>query len=80
MPYQSRDELPEAVQTALQAVPHAQDIYQAAYNSAYEQYSDPDERRGEADREEVAHRVAWSAVKEQYAKGSDGLWHPKENL
>jgi cation transport regulator len=39
-----------------------------AFNSAWEQYADPDKRRDDASREEVAHRVAWSAVKEKYEK------------
>lgn len=79
MPYNSRQELPDAVQRALQDVPHAQDIYVEAYNSAYEQYADPEERRDDASREEVAHRVAWSAVKQKYEKGADDKWHPKES-
>lgn len=77
MPYQKRDELPDSVRSALQDVPHAQAIYQEAYNNAYEQYADPKERRADHDREEAAHAVAWNAVKQSYAKGDDGKWHPK---
>jgi cation transport regulator len=29
-------------------------------------------------REEIAHRVAWAAVKHRYQKGADGDWHPRE--
>ena len=36
------------------------------------------DRRGDATREETAHRVAWAAVKEKYAKGDDGEWHAKK--
>ena len=36
-----------------------------------------DERRGDADREEVSHRVAWAAVKKKYEKGADDKWHEK---
>lgn len=79
MPYTNRDELPETVQSALSNVPHAQDIYKEAYNSAYEEYANPADRDGDASREEVAHRVAWSAVKTQYEKGEDDTWHPKES-
>ncbi|NZA27768.1 putative cation transport regulator ChaB [Luteimonas sp. SJ-92] len=75
MPYDSTRELPDAVRDNLP--PHAQDIYKEAFNSAWEQYADPDERRGDASREETAHRVAWSAVKEKYEKGDDDKWHPK---
>lgn len=72
MPYSKNSELPEGVISVLP--PHAQDIYKAAFNSAYVEYKDPEDRRGSADREEVAHKVAWSAVKRKYEKGSDGDW------
>ncbi len=78
MPYDKREELPESVQNALQDVPHAQDIYKEAYNSAHEQYKNPEDRDGDDSREAVAHQVAWSAVKEKYEKGDDEKWHPKE--
>lgn len=41
---------------------HAQEIYLAAYNNAWKEYA---QRAG---REDVAHRVAWAAVKKQYRK------------
>jgi cation transport regulator len=41
---------------------HAQEIYLAAFNNAWEEYA----RR--EDREIVAHKVAWAAVKKQYVK------------
>lgn len=69
MPYKTRDELPESVKGSLPA--HAQDIYQEAYNSAWEEYADPRKRRGDTSREETAHKVAWSAVKEKYEKQGD---------
>lgn len=75
MPYNSNDELPEQVRDNVPK--HAQDIYREAFNSAWEQYSDPDKRRGDADREETAHKVAWAAVKKDYQKGDDGKWHRK---
>lgn len=78
MPYQTTDELPESVQSALKDVPHAQDIYKKAYNSAWEEYADPSSRRDDASREEVSHRVAWNAVKQKYEKGFDDKWHPKD--
>lgn len=76
MPYTSTSELPESVRNVLPA--HAQDIYKEAFNSAYDEYKDKDERRDDASREEVAHRVAWGAVKKVYEKGDDGKWHPKK--
>ena len=75
MPYSRISDLPEPVQDHLPK--HAQEIYKEAFNSAWDEYSDPDDRRGDASREETAHKVAWSAVKDKYAKGDDGDWHPK---
>jgi cation transport regulator len=75
MPYKNTSELPDSVKHVLP--PHAQDIYKEAFNSAYEQYKDPEDRRDDADREEVSHRVAWSAVKKVYEKGDDDKWHRK---
>ena len=75
MPYRTLAELPDSVRDHVPK--HAQEIYKEAFNSAWDQYKDPDDRRGDATREEVSHRVAWAAVKEKYAKGDDGQWHPK---
>ncbi len=75
MPYDHNSDLPDRVRDHLPD--HAEEIYREAFNSAWDQYEDPDDRRGDASREEVAHRVAWSAVKEKYEKGSDGDWHPR---
>ena len=69
MPYNKLAELPDSVRDNLPK--HAQEIYQAAYNSAWDQYDQPEERRGDASREETAHRVAWAAVKETYEKQDD---------
>jgi len=69
MPYHRLAELPDSVKDHLPK--HAQEIYQEAYNSSWEQYADPDKRRGDASREEVSHKVAWSAVKKQYKKKDD---------
>jgi cation transport regulator len=74
MPYSSKQDLPESVTNVLPS--HAQDIYKEAFNSAYQEYDAPEKRRGGADREETAHRVAWSAVKQSYKKGDDDKWHP----
>jgi len=69
MPYDKIAELPDSVKDNLPK--HAQEIYQAAFNSAWQQYDKPEERRGDATREETAHRVAWAAVKEKYEKQGD---------
>jgi cation transport regulator len=65
MPYTSTDELPISVQGHLP--PHAQEIYLAAFNNAWDEYAD----RGPAEREPTAHRVAWAAVKHKYVKVGD---------
>ena len=65
MPYETIAELPEAVRKLPQ---HAQEIYQAAFNSAWEQYEGEEPR---------CHAVAWAAVKRKYEKGADGKWHLK---
>lgn len=76
MPYSSKNELPEGVRNVLPS--HAQDIYKEAFNSAYDEYKNPKDRRGDEDREEVAHKVAWGAVKKKYEKAEDGKWHEKK--
>ena len=74
MPYKTLDSLPESVREHLPK--HAQEIYLAAYNNAWEQYRDAGDRRGNASREEVAHKVAWAAVKQTYEK-QYGKWKRK---
>ncbi len=69
MPYQTDRELPDSVKDTLPA--HAQDIYREAFDSAWDEYSDPSKRRGTESREEVAHKVAWAAVKKSYEKVGD---------
>lgn len=76
MPYASVRELPDSVKDNLPK--HAQEIYKEAFNSAYNEYKDAKDRKDDADREETAHKVAWSAVKKTYEKGSDGTWQEKK--
>ncbi len=66
MPYSANAELPPSVRHALPE--HAQDIYRAAFNSAWEQYGGADEA--------TAHRIAWGAVKRGYVK-QGGRWVPR---
>ena len=75
MPYERITDLPESVRDNVPK--HAQEIYKEAFNSAWDQYDEPSERRGDASREETAHKVAWAAVKEKYEKGEDERWHAK---
>ena len=72
MPYKSLSDLPDSVRDSLPK--HAQEIYKEAYNNAWDTYADPDKRRDDASREEIAHRVAWAAVKQSYHKNEQGRW------
>lgn len=74
MPYKMISQLPDGVKDNLPK--HAQEIYKEAFNAAYDEYKDAKDRRGDAGREETAHKVAWSAVKEEYKK-VDGEWKAK---
>ena len=76
MPYQSVSDLPDNVRNVLPD--HAQEIFKEAFNSAYDQYKDPSERRDNESRENTARKVAWNAVKQKYEKGADDKWHPKD--
>ena len=75
MPYKAVAELPESVRDSLPK--HAQEIYKEAFNSAWQEYADPSTRRDDASQEEVAHRVAWAAVKQKYEKDAHGRWVAK---
>lgn len=77
MPYARISELPDSVKDNLPK--HAQEIYKEAFNSAWEQYDEPEERRGDRSREETAHAVAWAAVKKQYERVEEGKWVEKDN-
>ncbi len=63
MPYESEADLAENVRDHLP--PHAQKIYRAAFNSAWEEYGHDGPR---------AHRVAWGAVERKYHKEAEGRW------
>lgn len=69
MPYKSVEDLPKGVKDHLPQ--HGKEIYLSAFNNAIKEYSKY------SDSEERAHKVAWSAVKKKYTKGSDGNWHKK---
>lgn len=63
MPYATNDDLPPRVRAHLPS--HAQDIYREAFNHAWARHRD------EARQEELAHRIAWAAVKRSYQKLGD---------
>ena len=69
MPYRQIEDLPRAIRGHLP--PHAQEIYLAAFNNAWEQHAD--DRDGEA----TVHRIAWAAVKRRYRKAGEE-WVPVE--
>jgi len=69
MPYKKITQLPKGVKDNLPK--DAQYIFKEAYNSASEQYKDPQKRKKGGSREETAMRVAWSAVKKKYIKQGD---------
>jgi cation transport regulator len=71
MPYSSNADLPPAVRDHLPS--HAQDIFRAAFNNAYEAHKQ-DPRR-----EEAARRIAWAAVKRSYVKRGE-RWVSREEL
>jgi cation transport regulator len=70
MPYASNDDLPPPVRKHLPE--HAQDIFREAFNNAWRTYGAREPYR----REEIAHRVAWAAVKKRYRKVGDD-WVPQ---
>jgi cation transport regulator len=57
MPYTITDELPPGLRNHLPQ--HAQEIFLAAFNSAWDEYGGDEER---------AFRIAWAAVKQRYRK------------
>ena len=57
MPYDTLSDLPQSVRDNLPR--HAQEIYRAAFNNAWDEYNHDEAR---------AHRVAWGAVEREYEK------------
>lgn len=66
-----RHGLPASVRSHLPT--HAQDIYRSAFNHAWQTYGATNAARVE----EIAHRVAWAAVKRRYRKVG-GAWLSRE--
>ncbi|MBV8654189.1 MAG: ChaB family protein [Alphaproteobacteria bacterium] len=71
MPYITNADLPDSVRHHLPD--RAQTIYRRAFNGAWQSYAE----RGDPDFEEIAHRVAWSAVKRRYQKLGT-RWMPRD--
>ena len=67
MPYQHTSDLPAQVRNNLPE--HAQEIYRAAFNNAWDEYNHDEDR---------THRIAWAAVENKYEKdASTGKWKAK---
>lgn len=71
MPYRRNADLPDRVRNHLPGP--AQTIYREAFNNAYARYRKSDPRF-----EEIAHRVAWTAVKRRYRKRGEE-WVPNDS-
>ncbi|CAN7795576.1 ChaB family protein [Caballeronia sp. LjRoot34] len=65
MPYRFDVDLPASVRGHLPL--HGQDIYRGAFNHAYAAHA------GDPHQEEIAHRIAWAAVKRFYIKDRE-VW------
>jgi cation transport regulator len=64
MPYATIADLPARIRKNLPR--RAQDIFRAAFNTAYERYGPANEAR--------AFRIAWAAVKRNYVQRAAGIW------
>jgi cation transport regulator len=75
MPYKANTDLPGGVRDAPPVA--AQTIFREVYNNAWDAYNDPEKRRGQQSREDVANKVACTAVKQQFENDEDsGKWKP----
>jgi cation transport regulator len=75
MPYETIADLPPTLKRVLPK--EAQEIYLKAFNGAFEEYKEPVKRRFGEPLEEVAIKIAWSAVKKIYEKNDNGSWVKK---
>jgi cation transport regulator len=74
------EDLSETTEKRIDQLPeHAQHIFKKAHTSAIKEYQNPDKRRGgkKESAEEVAHKIAWAAVKKEYTK-EDDKWVKKD--
>lgn len=67
--YETLQALPKGVADNLPL--HAQEIYKSTFNNAMESHRD------EENAESIAHRIAWSAVKQTYEQTGTGAWRKK---
>jgi cation transport regulator len=77
----SSSALSSRTRKAIDTLPsHGQKIYNKAHKNALKQYTSPSKRLGgkQQSKEQVAHKVAWSAVKKEYKKKGD-KWVSKKD-
>ena len=68
------DDISDRTEKQIDELPtHGQEIFKEAHKNALDQYKDPKKRKGgkKESKEQVAHKVAWSAVKKVYKKEDD---------
>ena len=66
MPYNHIEELPAAMKKNLPK--DAMEVYLAAYNQAWSRSAQAHDQRSGATVDDIAHREAWSAVRDKYRK------------
>lgn len=75
--FKTLDDLPESLTEVLPV--EAQKVYLEAYQHSWENYEDY--QGGELDRDAVAHRDGWHAVRQKFVKDeSSGRWYVKGEL
>jgi cation transport regulator len=80
MPNNGDEQLSERTKKQIDELPkHAQEIFKKAHDNALQEYQDPSKRRNSNESaEEVAHKVAWDAVKNEY-KQEGNEWVKKKS-
>lgn len=69
MPYATNADLPAVIRQALPR--HAQEIFRAAFNEAFERYGPGNEDR-------IRH-LAWTAVRREYMHHGARIWVPRSS-
>lgn len=77
MPYRTIQDLPLKLREILPE--HAQEIFVKSFNGAWEEHIRNSDHPEDISREEIAFRIAWSAVKKKYNKDKrTGKWIEKQ--
>jgi cation transport regulator len=74
MPYKSTTDLPQAIRNYLPI--QAQMLFCEAFNHAWRKFETPESEMEFGTQEELAHRIAWAAVKKRYVRKGD-RWQSK---